>query len=105
MDNMRTMNRKRLRVIVTVRVLLVVGSGFYIQFFLARPIGSGPAGPRVDASHFTQPWTHRQIKVVGIGDSITAGLGADSPDHSFFNRLLHNPADEFADMHNVCISA
>lgn len=105
MATMRTKGRKRLRVILAVGVLLVIGSVFYIQYFLARPIGSGPAGPRVDASRFTQPWTNRQIKVVGIGDSITAGLGADSPDHSFFNRLLQNPADEFTDMRGVCLSA
>ncbi|MCR9117666.1 MAG: SGNH/GDSL hydrolase family protein [bacterium] len=102
---MRTKSRLRLRVILVVGAFLVIGSVFYIQYFLARPMGNGPAGPSVDASHFTQPWTNRQIKVVGIGDSITAGLGADSPDHSFFNRLLENPDDEFTEMQNVCLSA
>jgi lysophospholipase L1-like esterase len=42
--------------------------------------------------------------VVGIGDSITAGLGADSPEHSFFNRLITNPADESGDMRGKCLS-
>ncbi|WP_182871402.1 SGNH/GDSL hydrolase family protein [Rhodopirellula sp. JC639] len=102
---MGTKGQKRLRLILAVGVLLIIGSVFYIRFFLVRPIGSGPAGPRVDASYFTQPWTDRPVKVVGIGDSITAGLGADTPDHSFFNRLLRNPADEFDEMRNVCLSA
>jgi lysophospholipase L1-like esterase len=77
----------------------------YIRYFLARPMGSGPAGPPVDASKFTQTWTERRVRLVGIGDSITAGLGADSPDHTFFNRLVRNPDDEYADMRNVCLSA
>ena len=102
---MRTNGRKRLSIILTVGVFFILGSGFYLHYFLARPVGSGPAGPGVDASQFTQPWTNRQIKVVGIGDSITAGLGADSPDHSFFNRLLRNPDDEFSEMQGVCLSA
>jgi hypothetical protein len=43
------------------------------------------------------------VRLVGIGDSITAGLGAASRDHTFFNRLLQNPADEFPDMQGRCM--
>lgn len=97
--------RKRLRLILGVGVLLVVASVFYIRYFLARPIGRGPAGPLVESAAFQQHWTERRVRLVGIGDSITAGLGADSLDHTFFNRLVRNPADEFADMRSVCLSA
>ncbi|MDC0936873.1 SGNH/GDSL hydrolase family protein [Pirellulales bacterium] len=105
MSGMQTKGRKRLRLILAAGVLIIIGSTCYIRYFLVRPIGSGPAGPHVDASYFAQPWTQRQIRVVGLGDSITAGMGADSPDHSFFNRLILNPDDEFADMRNSCLSS
>jgi lysophospholipase L1-like esterase len=77
----------------------------YIQLVLARPIGSGPAGPKVARERFDKPWADRRVRVVGIGDSITAGLGARSKDHTFFNRLIQNPDDEYADMNGICLSS
>ena len=77
---------------------------FYTQFVLARPIGAGPAGPKVDRERFVEPWTDRPVRIVGIGDSITAGLGARSKDHTFFNRLIQNPNDEYSDMTDICLS-
>ncbi|MCC6510536.1 MAG: SGNH/GDSL hydrolase family protein, partial [Pirellulaceae bacterium] len=35
--------------------------------------------------------------------SITAGLGAKSPDHTFFNRLLRNPGDETDGMQGIAL--
>ncbi len=67
-------------------------------------MGTGPAGPSVEASAFAEPWTSSRVHIVGIGDSITAGLGAKSTSHSFFNRLMQNPADEFGDMQGICLS-
>lgn len=96
---------KRLRLLVGLGLLLVAVSVFYIRYFLARPVGSGPAGPAVEAAAFEKPWTERKVKLVGIGDSITAGLGADTPSHTFFNRLVTNPDDEFADMRGRCLTA
>lgn len=46
----------------------------------------------------------RVVRFVGIGDSITAGLGAHKQDHTSFNRLLKNPEDEYADMKGICLS-
>lgn len=86
-------------------ILLIVAAVAYRQFWLARPIGSGPAGPSVPRAPFTQVWTLRRVLVVGIGDSITAGLGAARPSHSLFNRLVRNPADEFPEMDGLCSSA
>jgi lysophospholipase L1-like esterase len=97
--------RRRLLILAALGAVLIAGSAFYIQYFLARPIGSGPAGPAVDREPFQQSWTDRRIKVLGLGDSITAGLGADRIEHSFFNRLVANPDDEFADMEGICLSA
>ena len=82
--------------------LLLIGCAlFYNHFILARPIGSGPAGPAVDRTPFAMPWTDREVRLIGIGDSITAGLGAKSTDHSFFNRLIENPKDEFPEMEGL----
>ena len=77
---------------------------FYVQYFLSRPIGQGPAGSKVNRQLFAKPWTERQVRLVGIGDSITAGLGARSKDHTFFNRLIKNSVDEYSDMKEICLS-
>ena len=99
------MRARRIWIMLFLGVLLTGAAVFYIQFFLARPIGSGPAGPTVSRTAFEKPWTDKPIKLIGIGDSITAGLGARSQDHTFFNRLLKNPDDEFADMQGICLSS
>jgi lysophospholipase L1-like esterase len=96
---------RRLWILAAVGGLLIAGSAFYIQYFLTRPIGQGPAGPTVDSEPFQHVWTDRRVKVLGLGDSITAGLGADRIEHSFFNRLVANPDDEFAEMQGICLSA
>jgi len=82
----------------------IAGCIFYVQFFFRRPMGTGPAGPPVEASAFAEPWTSRRVRLVGIGDSITAGLGAKSTSHTFFNRLHQNPDDEFEGMKGICLS-
>lgn len=95
---------KRLDVIVAVGTLLCLGIGFYIQFFMTRPIGSGPAGPLVPVEPFRAVWSTQKVHLLGIGDSVTAGLGAKSSEHSYFNRLRVNPADEDADMKDLCLA-
>ena len=96
--------RKRLFILVCIGVAVSLCAVSYTHYFLSRPIGSGPAGPEVDRSFFEKPWTDRPIRLVGIGDSITAGLGARTRDHTFFNRLIKNPEDEFPDMNGICLS-
>ena len=93
-----TTSKPRFYLLVACAGLAIVASLFYINFFLARPIGTGPAGPEVGSEPFQAIWTERKVLVVGIGDSITAGLGASSQRFTFFNRLLQNPSDEFDDM-------
>jgi lysophospholipase L1-like esterase len=89
---------------LAVGLFLVAASIAYIQFFVVRPTGSGPAGPDVPAEPFSQVWTKRKIQFIGVGDSVTAGLGADSTDHSYFQRLIKNPPDEFERMKNKSLS-
>lgn len=88
-----------------VAAVVIPGVPAYIEFFLARPVGEGPAGPEVEVALFHEVWTQRPVQVIGVGDSITAGLGAKSPSHTFFNRVLQNPSDEFPDLNGVCLSA
>ncbi|MFK7735227.1 MAG: SGNH/GDSL hydrolase family protein [Pirellulaceae bacterium] len=100
---MKSKSAKRVRLVL----LLVVAAGclFYYQFFTSRSTGDGPAGPAVDSKPFSAVWTEKQVELVGIGDSITAGLGAKRRSHSYVNRLIGNPDDEFADMQGLCLSA
>ncbi len=77
---------------------------FYMRYYLARPVGNGPAGPAVARAPFGKRWTDRKVRLVGIGDSITAGLGAKNKSHTFFNRLIQNPEDEYEDMRERCLS-
>jgi lysophospholipase L1-like esterase len=95
---------RRLMLLVLLGGSLVLGSVAYVQLFLARPVGSGPAGPVVVRSPFEKPWTERRVLLVGMGDSITAGLGARSLQQSYFQRLVVNPEDEYDDMRGLCLS-
>lgn len=97
--------RKRLWWLVGIAFALLICVPAYIEYFLARPTGSGPAGPAVSKSHFQRQWSDRAVQVVGVGDSITAGLGAKSPSHTFFNRVLKNPSDEDTDLEGVCLTS
>jgi lysophospholipase L1-like esterase len=76
----------------------------YIEFHFHLPEGIGPAGPAVSADAFQTTWSDRKVLLVGIGDSVTAGFGARSG-YSYFDRLVRNPRDEFADMQGRCLQA
>lgn len=92
----------RLRNVIVIGVILCTGMYAYVHFTYARPIGEGPAGPAVAAKPFESIWSEQHVELVAIGDSITAGLGAKSIEHSYVNRLLDNPQDEFPDMRGKC---
>lgn len=104
MSRPRLRSKKRLLLLLAFGLTLVFAAISYVQLFLIRPTGKGPAGPSVNRDSFSSKWTDRQVQLIGIGDSITAGLGARSKDHTFFNRLLKNPADDFPDMKDLCLS-
>lgn len=96
--------RRRLSRFGLVGAGLVLLAALYVHFFLYLPMGSGPAGPAVAREEFAQPWSTRPVLLVGVGDSVTAGFGA-SKGHSYFSRLAQNPAEEFADLRGICLSA
>ena len=101
---MNKSRRRRLQILVGILLTVSMSTWFYVQYVIARPIGSGPAGPIVSHKAFQDPWTNRQVQLLGVGDSITAGLGAASPSHTFFNRIINNPNDEFDEMAGLCLS-
>jgi len=96
--------RTRLFFLSALGLLGILAALGYIQFYIARPVGAGPAGPSVARESFDKPWSDRQVLMLGIGDSITAGLGAKNASHGYFQRLVKNPPDEFAELSGVCLS-
>lgn len=89
---------------VVVGILVCTLAWGYVQYFLKRPIGSGPAGPPVSREPFVAPWTNRPVHILGLGDSITAGLGARTPAHTYFRRVIKNPDDEFEELKGISLS-
>lgn len=93
----------RLKVLFALGIFLVGGVLFYVHFWHNHEMGSGPAGPSVEAGFFEQSWSERKVLLLGLGDSITSGFGA-SPGKSYFARLLSHPEDEFADVQGLSLS-
>jgi lysophospholipase L1-like esterase len=96
------MRIKRISTLAAVGLVLIVAAAGYVYFWQTRPIGSGPAGVAVPAAAFSKVWTERRVLLVGLGDSVTAGFGARRG-YSYFDRLISNPIDEFADMRGICL--
>lgn len=96
--------RRRTIALVAIGGLLCFSGWVYTRLFLLPPKGTGPAGPTVNRAAFENVWTQRSIQVLAIGDSITAGLGAESPSHSYVNRLIDNPPDEYEEMQGLCLN-
>lgn len=78
--NRKPRSKRRLSILLVLAAIIIPGVIAYIEFYLTRPTG---AGPTVNANAFSAVWTQRPVQVVGLGDSITAGLGAKSPSHTF----------------------
>ena len=94
--------RHRWHVLATIVALLgALGLGRYGLLYW-RPVGTGPAGVSVPAEPFTQTWSDRRVLLLGIGDSVTAGFGAE-PGYGYFDRLTANPPVDAADMQGKCL--
>jgi lysophospholipase L1-like esterase len=94
---------KRLIRILLVGLVLMAGTAAILFFRFARPVGTGAAGPAIARDFFSQPWSRRQVLLVGLGDSVTAGFGARKG-YSYFDRLAHNPTNEFSELNLVCLA-
>ncbi len=91
---------KRIALWLFVGLVLAVSGILYHYFRISRPIGAGPVGPTVERDAFKTAWTARSVLLLGVGDSVTAGFGS-SQGRSYFERLVANPPDEFADMAGI----
>lgn len=97
--------RRRPLAVVLAAALLLLGVGlFFHHYWLSLPTGSGPAGPPVPRELFAGVWTERPVLLVGLGDSVTAGFGS-TRGHSYFERLVANPPDEWPEMRGVSLGA
>ena len=86
----------------TVLLCLILAAAGYYWFVLARPLGSGPAGPNVLGEPFQHIWSEQKILLLGWGDSITAGFGMPKG-YGYVEWMLDNPPDEFDDMKGICL--
>ena len=89
--------------LIIIGLMIISATIAYRHFRYARPIGTGPATPSVPRDAFENPWSDQPVVLLGLGDSITQGLGA-SPGKSYFDRLVKNRANEFSDMEGICLS-
>ena len=90
------MRKWRLVVLTVAAIVLIALALGYRHYWLARPVGRGPAGPPVPRQPFSEVWTEREVLLLRIGDSVTAGFGA-SPGRSYFECLVQDPEGECAD--------
>ena len=93
--------RRRFKVLGLMLIVLLSVTIFAVwEFWWRQPVGGGPAGPLVDGASFQVVWTTRPVLLIGMGDSVSAGLGA-RPGYSYFDRLLNNPTDEWPDLMGI----
>jgi lysophospholipase L1-like esterase len=95
---------RRILLLLSFACVLALAAWAYVSFWMLRPTGSGPAGPRVPHAAFQQSWSDRPALLVGLGDSVTAGFGARKG-HSYFELVATNAPDDDADMREICLSA
>ncbi len=91
--------RWRVGVLLLIPIVLVFA---YIGWRLhlatrVLPVGSGPAGPAVPIESFQRLWCEGRVVLLGLGDSITDGFGADS-EHNYFALLQNNDDAQCPDM-------
>jgi lysophospholipase L1-like esterase len=94
---------RRIGVVAALALLLLGGGLFFHHYWLDLPPGTGPAGPPVPRELFAGPWTDRPVLLLGLGDSVTAGFGS-TKGHSYFQRLVRNPPDEWPEMRGISLS-
>lgn len=100
----RKPHRKRLTALISLGLFIVSAVALWSHYWFARPVGSGPAGPTVPRDAFQTAWSTRKVVLLGLGDSVTQGLGASTGGQSYFQRLARNPANEFPDMQGISLS-
>lgn len=97
-------SRKRMKWMLATGIMVAIGFYGFKYFWLDHPVGAGPAGPSVSRAGFDATWSERDVLLVGLGDSVTAGLGAQPASNSYFNRLIETADDDEEDMRGLCLS-
>ncbi len=90
-------------------VVFTVWLGWYIDRRIdiasqSLPMGQGSAGPAVDSKAFETVWSDRKHVLIGLGDSITRGLGADKRQRHF-NMLIENDDEMYPEMSGCDLSS
>lgn len=67
------------------------------------PMGSGPAGARVDFVHFSGVWSERRVELVSIGDSVSTGYGAGKG-LGYFELIRRNNDEVYPEMAGIELS-
>ena len=96
--------KQRIAFLLALAALLTLATVGHWYFWNCRPVGSGPAGPLVPPEPWGRAWSTRNVLLLGVGDSITAGFGAPQQ-HGYFDLLAANPPDEFPAMRGICLKA
>ncbi|MCF7956267.1 MAG: SGNH/GDSL hydrolase family protein [Phycisphaerae bacterium] len=98
----------RWKLLLFVPLLLIMATGYaaWRVHLVTRPLpmGTGPAGPAISTEAFEQKWSDQKFVMIGIGDSITRGLGA-SRKHSHFQLLVQNDDVQYPDMKGCDLSS
>jgi len=109
--------KTRVALLIPAGAVVIAGGVAYRHYCLAAlPVGEGPAGPKVDRAAFEKPWTTHKVLLLGLGDSITDGVGdastaglPDWPDAvkllAAYNRIIHRCAERRESVHLVPIHA
>lgn len=98
-------SRRRLLRLLSVATVVAVFLYGFKYYWLEHPVGTGPAGPQVSRDPFERLWSDEDIMLVGFGDSVTAGLGAEPASNSYFDRLVMTAKADSADVEGICLSA
>jgi len=91
--------RWRFLVLFIVLCLWAIGYAGLRIYLITRvlPMGIGPAGPSVSPASFQNVWSDDKYMLVGLGDSITRGLGTSRP-FTYFQLLARNNNEHCPEM-------
>lgn len=107
MSNGRKWYSLRFRVIAigVVLILWALGCAGYRASFFTRqyPMGTGPAGPKIDNKILEKTQITDPVAFIGLGDSITRGFGT-SKKLNYFELLQHNDDKVYPDMAGIDIA-
>ena len=90
-------------VLIGLLLFTVIGSVAFWKFWYRLPVGEGPAGAQLPGGEFQAVWRDKPVLLVGLGDSITAGLGARDG-WGYFDRIITNPTGDWSDVQGLNLS-